>query len=197
MERSQSQTRQRIVDAAYGLLWRQGFVRASVDDVAQRAKVTKRTVYQHFRSKDDLMAVVLAHSSALAMTTLQRIGDRLPESRNAMIDSLFAQLGDWAAMPRFSGAGFTRVVAELADLPGHPARAIARSHKAGVECWLRERLERAKVSAPHERARELALLLEGAMLLMLIHNDRSYADTAAQAAKKLIAPARRRAKTTP
>src|SRR5262249_39609232 len=67
MARSAAQTRQRILDAAYGLFWRNGFVRASIDDIAARARITKRTFYQHFRSKDDLMAVVLTHASDLAL----------------------------------------------------------------------------------------------------------------------------------
>jgi AcrR family transcriptional regulator len=192
MARSAAQTRQRILDAAYDLFWRHGFVRASVDDVAERAKVTKRTVYQHFRSKDDIMAVVLAHSSELALDRLRRIGDKLPPNRDAMIDALFAQLTEWAAKPRWSGAGFTRVVAELADLPGHPARTIARRHKAMVERWFGETLARAGVAMPAERGREIALLIEGAMSLMLIHGDRSYAQAAAQAAKRLLLPRKRR-----
>jgi AcrR family transcriptional regulator len=183
-----SQTRQRILDAAYGIFWRQGFMRPSLDDIARRAKLTKRTLYQHFRSKDDLMAEVLAHSSELAMESLRHIGDNLPTDCDAMIDSLFARLADWAMTPRYSGAGFSRVVAELADLPGHPARKIARRHKASFEGWLSQRLALAKVPAPEERGRELALLVEGTMMLLLIHGDRAYALAAAQAARTLFAP---------
>jgi AcrR family transcriptional regulator len=182
-----AQTRQRILDAAYGIFWRQGFMRPSLDDIARRAKVTKRTVYQHFRSKDDLMADVLAHASELAMETLRHIGDKLPTDRDAMIDSLFARLAEWAMTPRYSGAGFSRVVAELADLPGHPARVIARRHKASFERWLSQRLEIAKVAAPEERGRELALLVEGTMMLLLIHGDVAYAEAAARAARALLA----------
>ena len=55
MRRSRLQTRQRILDAAYGLFWRQGFLRVSMDDIAARANITKRALYQHFVSKDDLI----------------------------------------------------------------------------------------------------------------------------------------------
>jgi hypothetical protein len=75
---------------------------------------------------------------------------------------------------------------ELADLPGHPARAVARRHKAAVERWYAELLEKAGVSSPGERAREIALLAEGTTALILIHGDRGYAETAARAAKKLV-----------
>jgi hypothetical protein len=93
----------------------------------------------------------------------------------------------WASKtPRWSGSGFTRLVVELADLPGHPARAIARRAKATTESWLTGLLEAARVPLPQERACELMLLMEGAMALMLIHGNRSYIEAAARAAKRLV-----------
>jgi AcrR family transcriptional regulator len=184
MKTSATQTRQRILDAAYGLFWRQGFLRVSMDEIAARATITKRGLYRHFRSKDDLIAAALAHSSELAIEKMR--GFNRPETRDELIDSFFRQLADWAAKPRWSGGGFTRVVVELADLRGHPARAIARRHKRAVEDWLAEGLTVARVSSPRERARDVMLLMEGAMALMLIHGDRDYAKAAARAAKILV-----------
>jgi hypothetical protein len=91
-------------------------------------------------------------------------------------------------MPLHGGflAGFTRGVVELADLRGHPGRAIARQHKRAVETWLADALAPARVSRPADRAREVMPLMEGAMALMLIHGDRSYAEAAAAAAQALI-----------
>jgi AcrR family transcriptional regulator len=184
MRRSRAQTRRDILDAAYGLFWRQGFLRVSMDEIAARADITKRALYQHFRSKDDLIAAALAHSSELAIERLRRF--HRPADREQLIDSFFTGLTDWAAKPRWSGGGFTRVVVELADLRGHPARAIARQHKTAVETWLADALAAARVSSPRERAREIMLLMEGAMALMLIHGDRGYATAAGRAAKTLI-----------
>jgi AcrR family transcriptional regulator len=179
-------TRQRIVDAAYESFWRSGYTRTNMDGIAARAGVTKRTVYGHFRSKDDLLAAVLAHYETLATARLQRIGERMPADRDGMIDSYFGQLAGWASnTPRWSGSGITRLVVELGDLPGHPARALARRAKTTSESWLTARLTQAHVTRPRDRAREIMLLLEGAMALMLIHGDRSYIDAAARAAKHL------------
>ena len=75
---------------------------------------------------------------------------------------------------------------ELADLPGHPARLIARRHKSAVEAYLSGVLADAGLDHPSERGRELMLLIEGAMLMIVIRGDRSYADAAAGAAKKLL-----------
>jgi hypothetical protein len=75
---------------------------------------------------------------------------------------------------------------ELADLSGHPARTVARRHKQAVEAWYTELLSKAGVPSPVERARELAVLAEGATSLILVHGDRSYAEVAARAAKQLV-----------
>ncbi|WP_211911884.1 TetR/AcrR family transcriptional regulator [Tardiphaga alba] len=182
-----AETEARIVEAAYECFWRSGFARTSVDGIAERAKVTKRTIYGYFRSKDDLLAAVLTHYRELAAERLKRIGDRMPADRDGLIDSYFGQLMGWASTtPRWSGSGFTRLVVELADLPGHPARAIAKRAKAETEAWLARKLANAGVPKPQLRAREIALLTEGAMSLTLIHGGRAYIEAAAQAAKHLV-----------
>lgn len=187
MRRQTAEVRMRIVDAAYESFWQSGFRRASVDSIAARAGLTKRTVYAYFRSKDDLLAAVLQRYEELAELRLKHIGDRMPFDRVGLIDSFFGQLSGWAAAtPRWSGSGFTRLVVELADLPGHPARAIARRAKAKTESWLAGRLANARVRNARERAREVMLLTEGAMALTLIHGGRSYIDAAASAAKQLV-----------
>ena len=125
-----------------------------MDEIAARAGITKRALYQHFPSKDDLMAMTLAHSSKLAIERLHAF-PRAGEP-GAFIDAFFADLSEWAAKPKWSGGGFTRVVVELADLRGHPARAIARNHKTAVEQWLADGLATGGVSSQRERARDHA-----------------------------------------
>jgi len=184
--RSSEATRTRILDAAYGLFRRRGYTRVSMDEIAAAAAVTKRTLYYHFRSKDELLAAVLETQHRLALAAFRTFGDKLGGSPEAIVDTLFRDLAAWSDKPRWAGSGFTRLVVELADLPGHPARVIARRHKAMLEAHLAELLARANVRSPREIAREIWLLSEGAISLMLVHRDRSYAAAAALAAKKLL-----------
>jgi AcrR family transcriptional regulator len=65
-------THQRILDAAYTLFYRNGFARVNVDEIAQAANVTKRTLYDHFRSKDELLAEVLQRQNALALQKIEK-----------------------------------------------------------------------------------------------------------------------------
>jgi len=186
MPRSSAPTRQTILDAAYGLFRRKGFTRVSMDEIAAKASVTKRTLYYHFASKDSLLAEVLEAQHALALAAFRTFGENLAGSPEAIIDKLFKDLAVWSDSPRWAGSGFTRLVIELADLRGHPARLIARRHKAMLEGHLADLLARADVASPRELAREIWLLSEGAISLILVHGDRSYAAAAAEAARKLI-----------
>jgi AcrR family transcriptional regulator len=186
MPRSAAITRRRIIDAAYELFYRQGFARVSVDRIAAEAGVTKRTLYAHFDSKDQLLGAVLELQHGLALERIRDWSARLSGGVDTLLTALFADLASWAARPRWAGAGFTRLVMELADLPGHPARAIARRHKAAIEAWLGAELSRRRVRHAARRARQLMLLLEGCQVLMLIQGDKRYAEAAAQAAIRLV-----------
>jgi AcrR family transcriptional regulator len=185
MPRAAEKTRRRILESAYQLFFRKGFTRVGVDAVAKHAGVTKRSLYNHFRSKDELLAAVLEFHGELALDRIRGFGAAVEHERDP-VTPLFHELARWAAKPRWSGAGFTRLVMELADLPGHPARSIARRHKAAVEAWLENELSRRRIATPRQRARQIAMLLEGAVAKMLIHNDQSYAEDAARAAQQLL-----------
>lgn len=186
MRGSRDATRERILEAAYGLFYRKGFHRVGVDEVAAAAGLTKRTLYDHLRSKDDLLAAVMERQSALA---LQRLSDWMPDQARdaaALVEGLFAGLERWSSQKRWEGPGFTRLAMELADLPGHPARALARRHKAAVEAWMTEALAARGVAEPAFRARQLQILLEGSMVLLLVQGDRGCLEAGRAAALALL-----------
>jgi AcrR family transcriptional regulator len=54
------QQRQRILDAARVVFFRDGFMPANLDEVAQRAGVAKGTLYRYFENKAELYVAVLS-----------------------------------------------------------------------------------------------------------------------------------------
>ncbi len=184
MARSGEATHARILRVAYRLFYRRGYGRVSMDAVAEAAGVTKRTIYQHFESKDALLGALLAQRKDDALDLVREWG-MAAGTEAELIEAIFGGLESWAARPRWLGSGYTRLAMELADLPGHPARRIAHRHKRAVEDWLGDRLRTFATADPELRARELMLLMEGALCLTLIHGDRSYAKAAALAARRL------------
>lgn len=186
MARPAAPTRKRILEAAYRLFRRHGYSRVTMDEIAAAARLTKRTLYHHFESKDRLLADVLADQHELAIRAFRTFGDKLSGSAEEIVAEIFRDLAVWADRPRWAGSGFTRLVIELADLPGHPARKIARRHKSELEDCLADLLAQSGVERSKELARAVWLLSEGAISLILVHGDRGYAAAASQAAIMLV-----------
>lgn len=187
--KAQAQSRERtqliILQTAYKLFCRHGFARVALDTVAEQAKVTKRTLSNHFATKDDLLAAALELDTELAAERVHMWGIDPGLNLNAAIDALFGSVKRQPDAAPLRG-GYTRIAMELADLPRHPARAVARKQKAFVETWLAGELGKRGVARPKEHARQIQMLFEGAMALTLIHGDPSYARSAADAAKRLL-----------
>ena len=72
MPRTAQPTRRRILDSAYELFYRKGFSRVGVDEIAAFAGVTKRSLYYHFKSKDELLASVLDLHRELALARIRK-----------------------------------------------------------------------------------------------------------------------------
>jgi AcrR family transcriptional regulator len=190
MSETASTTREQIIMAADQLFYAGSVASVSMDRIAERAGVTKKTLYYHFRSKDDLLAAYMAARHQPVIERYQKwagttgtVGERM--------ERMFGHLARWASDPRWRGCGFTRVICELADLPGHPAAVAARAHKSSFEGWLCGLLEAEGWDDSAELARILMLLLDGGIVQTLTHRDPAYAEAAGAAARRLLATDRR------
>lgn len=184
-------TRERIIEAAGTLFHGDGIQRSSMDAIAARAGVTKRTLYYHFRSKDDLVAECL---SRLDGPVRDRYADWLgpadvPIERR--LQRLFGALARQAGDTRWTGCGFARAASELATMPGHPGIKVVRAHRSGVEDWLATMLLAERVGQAAKLARRLVLLLDGAVVQALLHRDPAYVVEAGEAASEMILRHRR------
>lgn len=179
-------TRDRILISAYRLIYRQGFARVSVDAIADGAGVTKRTVYYHFESKDEIAAEMLRVQHAHLMRQFDHWVHPASESPAGLVAELFTALTAWAEAPDWLGSGFTRLSAELSDMRGHPARRAASEHKKAVEHWLQSEFHRRGIDAPAKLAARVMTLVEGGISLALIHGDTTYIRTARDAALDLL-----------
>jgi AcrR family transcriptional regulator len=186
MPRRADATRDKILDAANRLFYGKGIRAVSVDAVAEKAGVTKKTLYYHFRSKDDLVEAYLASRDQPNLAAFARWFDEAEGSLADKVQALFANIARSARSPKWKGCGFLRTAAELADMPGHPAVKVGASHKKKFEAWLAERIADVDPAGAAQRARQIVLLMDGAFSIMLIHRDASYIETAGQAARSLL-----------
>lgn len=175
-----------IVTAASKLFYARGIRSVSIDDIAAQAGVTKRTLYYHFRSKDDLIAAYLNVRDAPTIAIVMGWMDAATGTLANKLDAVFAQLARLARQPKWRGCGFLRTAAELVATPGHPALKAGAAHKKKLEAEFAARFAAAGLDKTGMRARQVMLLFDGAFSAMLVHRDAAYAEAAGQAAMMLV-----------
>jgi AcrR family transcriptional regulator len=187
MPRAETSTRDRIVNAATKLFYGEGVRSVSVDAVAEKAGVTKRTLYYHFRSKDDLIAAYLATRDQPSLALFKRWFDETDGDLGERTRAIFVHLARSASHPKWKGCGFLRTSAELANQPGHPAMKVGMQHKKRVESWLSEKYaSMGTIAEPLQLARQVVLLMDGSFALVMLHRDPTYMVAAGDAARSLV-----------
>jgi AcrR family transcriptional regulator len=186
VQTSELSTRDRIVAAASDLFYGEGIRAVSVDAVAAKAGVTKRTLYYHFTSKDELIEAYLKVREQPNLARFKRWFGDTEGGLAKKVRAIFRNLARSARHPKWKGCAFLRTSAELANMPGHPAMKTGAAHKKEFESWLTARFDAEGIASPSELARQVVLLLDGAFAVVLLHRDPSYFDSAGDGAFALV-----------
>ena len=172
--------KERILDTAERLFYGAGIRATGVDTIAAEVGISKRTLYNHFPSKDALVAAYLKRGFYE-----QRPSETPPLEQ---ILRSFDRLEKGFAAKDFRGCRFVNAVAELGD-DDRAARKIAIEFKEGRRLWFRERLAAIGVNDADGLATQLAMLVDGAIAMAMVRDDPSMARAAASAARVLLAGA--------
>ncbi|MGI5380124.1 TetR/AcrR family transcriptional regulator [Streptomyces sp. CA-251387] len=152
-------TRDRLLDAAAELFYREG-VSIGVEALCRTAGVSKRSMYQLFASKDEVLAASLERRlpeyGAQLMPAAQESGT--PRER---ILQVFARLEKASTEPAYQGCPYLAALVELKDLE-HPASVVARGAKEWLKGFFRAQAEKGGVRDPELLARQLMLVFDGA-----------------------------------
>ena len=176
--------RERILATADRLFYQRGIRAVGVDTIALEAGISKRSLYDHFPSKDALVAAYLE-----GRARPHRIPEAPPE---AQIVAVFERLERALGTGGFRGCPFVNAVIETGD---DAVRAAALSFKEERRLWFRARLEALGLAGADLLAMQLALLVDGAIAAGLVRHDPAVARAAADAARALLAAARRQPAT--
>lgn len=158
--------RDRLLDAASTLFYRDGITATGIDAIVKRAGVAKKSLYNHFASKRELVSFYLEarHAEWLALYDARLSKASTPRDK---VMAVFLAYEDHAANAYehgFRGCGLLNAAAELPA--GDPGRSVVRGHKEQVEALLAAHLSDLLVGDTQQAralAHQLAFLLEGAM----------------------------------
>ncbi|MFE3410529.1 TetR/AcrR family transcriptional regulator [Streptomyces mirabilis] len=150
-------TRDRLLDAAAELFYREG-VGVGIETLCRVAGVSKRSMYQLFGSKDEVIAASLERSAPDYQAFLVPGADGRPP--RARILHVFERLEELAELPDFRGCRFVAVTAEL-KAPDHPANLVARRWKNALTTFFEEESKLGGSHNPALLARQLTVIFDG------------------------------------
>ncbi|MFM9538225.1 TetR/AcrR family transcriptional regulator [Streptomyces turgidiscabies] len=152
-------TRERLLEAAAALTYSEG-VSIGVEALCKAAGVSKRSLYQLFESKDELLATSLRERASAFKATLLPAADagRSPRER---ILHVFERMESQAGAPEFHGCRYLAVQIELKD-QSHPASQVAHRIKSDLTAFFRSEAEQGGANDPDLLARQLSLVFDGA-----------------------------------
>ncbi len=184
-----SRKREQLIDTALDLFYQDGFHATGVDKILEKAGVARMTLYNHFKSKDELILAVLHRRDEKFCNWFMRTVERLGKTPQDRLLAIFDALEEWFSGKDYSGCMFINASAEFgrADDPIHMA---AGEHKNLILKFLRELTLAADVTEPEELADGLMLLMEGAIVMSYVADDENAAARAKVAASNLIQQSR-------
>ncbi len=179
-------TRQRLIDAAHSLFYRNGFQATGLDQLLATVGVTKTTFYNHFESKDELILEVLRVNDRMWR---EQFADMLREHGGAdprdQLLAVFDVLDRFINSDDYHGCIFINVAVEFPN-PHDPAHEVAIENKRGVEHIIRDLARRAGCNDPDAFAKQMVLLMEGTYVTKQVTLQRESAHIAKQMAQMLV-----------
>jgi AcrR family transcriptional regulator len=176
--------RDRLLDTASELFYRDGFHAVGIDTIVERSGVAKMTLYRHFPSKDDLIAAYLERANREFWEWLEAELVRVHEPKAKLV-AAFEAIARLATSTRCLGCTFQAAASEFPELE-HKGHQVALDHKRRVLDCFAGLARGADLRDPDRLAAHLLLLMDGAWVAARMFGPSNHAATVAEAAKVLI-----------
>lgn len=156
--------RNRLLRAAAELFYAHGVAATGIDAITQRAGVARKSLYNNFASKDELVLAYIRdrHQEWLELFEMRAMKAQTARERVLAVFDAYIDHANAAYIHGFRGCGLLNAAAELPA--GAPGRAAVCEHKEQVEAILTAGLSEL-LDSEHSAslAEQLSFLLEGAV----------------------------------
>jgi AcrR family transcriptional regulator len=156
-----------------------------VDELSAHAKVSKMSLYTHFGSKENLATEYVVDAERGFQAWFEQELALGPADPKARLLHAFDVLRAWVNRAEFRGCIFINAALQLND-GSHPASSAASAQKASMRARLEELCHAAGMRKPKALARELSLLMDGALVASAMEQSPAAAIAARSAAIKLL-----------
>ena len=186
---AQIDVRERILETASGLFYRRGVRAVGVDVVVEAAGVAKTSLYRYFRTKDDLIAAFLKREDLDFWATWDGVAEQHAQDGEAELEAHMTWIGERVGRRGYRGCPQLNVAAEFPEAD-HPARIVARTHKAQLRERLKGVAERLGVDQPDDLAAQLSVVINGAFVSSEVLAQDDATAVLLRMARALVATAR-------
>ncbi|ROM94260.1 TetR/AcrR family transcriptional regulator [Pseudomonas brassicacearum] len=177
-------TRDIILDVTEKLIYKSGIAATGMDLLVKTAGVSRKSIYRYFANKEELTVAALQRRDVRWMSWFKTEVNKAPTPAGRPLN-LFTVLKDWFASEGFRGCAFINTSGETGD-PQDPVRRVAKEHKQKLLDYVRELCTEQGVHDPEALAKQLLILIDGAITVALVMGDHSAADNAQCMARKLL-----------
>lgn len=184
MNKKTTDTREKILNTAEQLIYQNGIHAMGMDLLVKTSGVARKSIYRHFANKEDVASAALTGRDERWMHWFRTESDK-GETPQERILNMFTALKSWFESDGFRGCAFINTAGEVGD-PEDPVRQIAKMHKQKLLDYALELSGQLNVEHPEALARQLLILLEGAITMSYVMGDRSAADNAREIAKLML-----------
>ena len=184
MKKNMIDTRGKILATAEDLIYQNGVHATGIDLLVKTSGVARKSIYHHFTNKDEVAAAALNARDVRWMEWFRYECDKADTPRERILN-MFVVLKEWFESDGYRGCAFINTAGERGD-PDDPVRQIARAHKEKLLNYLLELTGQLNTAQPLALARQLLILVEGAIIMSRVMGDYRAANDAKDVAQMLL-----------
>ena len=183
-----SSKREQLVDTAIELFCRDGFHATGIDKILAESGVAKMTLYKHFKSKDELILAALHKRDEIFRNMFMHAIESRAKEPRARLLAVFDALEEWFLTREFSGCMFVNAAAEYPEMDCSIHNACAENKRLIVN-YINDLAREAGAKDAETLGKGLTLLMEGAVVLYYVGNQKDTAEQAKKSAEMLLTAA--------
>ena len=177
--------RDRILSAASRLFYEEGTQNVGIDRIISESGVAKMSLYNHFKSKDALIAAWLEQRDQEWRAFFKAELDAIATTPKERLLGIFDVLQAWFTEPDFRGCAFINSSVELVKTE-HPGYQVALEHKQALAETVSALVAEINVESPEDLSEQILLLIEGSIVRAMMMKQADVAQVAKQAVTILL-----------
>lgn len=181
----QSDRREHLINTAISLFCQYGYHATGIDKILSTAGVSKKTMYVHFRSKEELIYAALKKYDGIFRNNFMKEVEKTSSTPEERILGIFDVAGAWFNDNNFFGCMFINAVGEYSE-QGSPIRDISKQFKQLMWDYIASLVQDAGIKDYKPVTDEICILIDGAIVTAQVSNKPEAALTAKKMAQKLL-----------